>query len=76
MVSFLDKFNILSTSQFGFRKTMSTESALLNFVDFIHNGLDKKENVGAIYMDLSKAYDVMNHKILEQKFEHYHELLK
>ena len=53
MVSFLDKFNILSTSQFGFRKTMSTESALLNFVDFIHNGLDKKENVGAIYMDFS-----------------------
>lgn len=71
MVSFLDKFNILSTSQFGFRKTMSTESALLNFVDFIHNGLDKKENVGAIYMDLSKAFDVMNHKILEQKLEHY-----
>ena len=53
MVSFLDKFNILSTSQFGFRKTMSTESALLNFVDFIHNGLDKKENVGAIYIWIS-----------------------
>ena len=71
MTNFLDKFNILSATQFGFRKNMSTETTLLKFIDFIHNGLDKKENVGAIYMDLSKAFDVMNHKILEEKLEHY-----
>ena len=71
MINFLDKFNILSDTQYGFRKNMSTETTLLKFIDFIHNGLNKKENVGAIYMDLSKAFDVMNHKILEHKLEHY-----
>ena len=71
MISFLDKFKVLSDSQFGFRKNMSTETALLKFTDSIYEGLNNKENVGAIYMDLSKAFDVMNHKILEQKLEHY-----
>ena len=71
IISFLDKFKVLSDSQFGFRKNMSTETALLNFTDSIYEGLNSKDNVGAIYMDLSKAFDVMNHKILEQKLEHY-----
>ena len=71
IVCYLDKFNILSNSQFGFRKKRSTETALLNFVDLIHEGLENKENVGAIYMDLSKAFDVMNHDILEEKLDHW-----
>ena len=71
MISFLDKYKVLSNSQFGFRKNMSTETALLKFIDLIHDGLNNIENAGAIYMDLSKAFDVMNHKILEQKLEHY-----
>ena len=71
MVSFLNKFNILSETQFGFRQNMNTETALLNFIDFVHKGLTNKENVGAVYMDLSKAFDVMNHEILEKKLEHY-----
>ena len=48
MICFLDKFNIMSNTQFGFRKNMSTETALLYFVDLIQNGLNNKENVGAI----------------------------
>ena len=71
MTNFLDKFNILSATQFGFRKNMSTETTLLKFIDFIHDGLNKNENVGVIYMDLSKAFDMINHKILEEKLEHY-----
>ena len=71
MLNFIDKYNIFSKTQFGFRKNLSTESALLNFTDYVQNGLTLKHNVGAIYMDLSKAFDVMNHDILEIKLEHY-----
>ena len=71
MLKFLDRYNIFSKSQFGFRKNMSTEAALINFIDFVHKGLTAKHNVGAIFMDLSKAFDVMNHDILEIKLKHY-----
>ena len=49
----------------------NTETALMNFMDFIHKGLSKKQNVGTIFMDLSRAFDVMNHDILKLKLEHY-----
>ena len=71
MVNFIDKNNIFSKYQFGFRKNMNTETALINFVDFVYKGLTAKENVGAIFMDLSRAFDVMDHDILQLKLNHY-----
>ena len=71
MIKFIDRFDIFSKSQFGFRKGVSTETALINFIDFVHKGLTAKHNVGAIFMDLSKAFDVMDHDILEIKLRHY-----
>ena len=71
MITFIEKNKIFSDNQFGFRKMKSTETALMKFMDFIHNGLSKKQNVGTIFMDLSKAFDVMNHNILKLKLEHY-----
>ena len=71
MIKFIDKYNIFSKSQFGFRKNVSTETALIDFIDFVHKGLTAKHNVGAVFMDLSKAFDVMNHDILENKLKHY-----
>ena len=71
MYSFLDKNHILSNTQYGFRKKRSTESALINYVNNIHEGLNKKRYVTSIFMDLSKAFDVIYHTILKQKLEHY-----
>ena len=45
MVEFIDKFNIFSPTQYGFRKEMGTETALVDFTDYIYKGLTKKLNV-------------------------------
>ena len=71
MVKFIDNHKIFTKYQFGFRKNMNTETALINLIDFVHKGLTAKHNVGAVFMDLSRAFDVMNHDILEIKLKHY-----
>ena len=67
MIGFIGKNKIMSETQFGFRKKMSTETALMKFIDYVHCGLSSKHYVGTVFMDLSKAFDVMNHEILKQK---------
>ena len=42
MISFIKKNNIFSNSQFGFRKGMSTESALIDYVNKIQSGFNDK----------------------------------
>lgn len=71
MISFIDKNNIFSPTQFGFRKGMSTETALIEYINGIHSGLNSKHYTISILMDLSKAFDLMNHNILKTKLEHY-----
>ena len=71
MINYITKNGIISNSQYGFQQNKSTESALIDLTDFIHQGLTERFNVGAVFMDLSKAFDVMNHDILYSKLEHY-----
>ena len=58
-------------SQYGFRDEHSTELAALELVDHLHNELDKKNVPIAIYMDLSKAFDTLDHNILLHKLKFY-----
>ena len=67
MIEFIDQNNILSPNQFGFRKGLSTESAIIQFIDNVHKGLNKRHHTVAIFMDLSKAFDVLSHNILVKK---------
>ena len=71
MIEFLDKHNLLSKTQFGFRKSMGTETALIDYINQIHQGLKNKHYIFSIFLDLSKAFDVMNHNILKTKLDHY-----
>ena len=71
MINYIDKHNILSKKQFGFRKGLSTENAIINFIDKIYTGLENRQHTAAIFMDLSKAFDVLDHQILATKLEHY-----
>ena len=71
MITFIDKNKIFSDSQFGFRKGMSTESALIDYINKIQSGLNDHHYSISVLMDLSKAFDLMDHSILKIKLEHY-----
>ena len=53
--------------QHGFIKRRSTLTNLLLFNDYIFNAFIKKQQVDAIYIDFSKAFDKVNHTLLLQK---------
>ena len=71
MITFITKNKIFSGSQFGFRKGMSTETAIIDYVNKIQSGLNEKQYSISVLMDLSKAFDLMDHSILKIKLEHY-----
>ena len=58
-------------SQYGFRKRHSTEFAALELVDKFLNMMDKGQVPLGIFLDLSKAFDTLGHKILIKKLEFY-----
>ena len=68
---FLDENEILTTRQFGFRKSHSTEYAAVNLYDHFLSRMDKKESTCAIFLDLAKAFDSVNHNILLAKLYKY-----
>ena len=66
--SFLDKYNILSPSQYGFRSNMSTSHALIELVEEIIASLDNNKYVIGIFVDLKKAFDNVNYNVLAKKY--------
>ena len=62
--------NLFYKSQYGFRNLHSTEDAAIELVDTIQSILeaDKNEQIFAIFLDLSKAFDIIDHKILLHNF--------
>lgn len=69
LMKYLTKFKLLTQRQFGFRPNYSTELALIELTDFIKQGLDNQLFVGAVFIDLTKAFDTINHNILFLKLE-------
>ena len=67
--TFLEGSNYLSEDQHGFRKGYSTTSASSKFVDEIVLGLDKGKYTLAVFLDIKKAFDTIDHKIILQKLK-------
>ena len=68
---FLSEFDIIYKLQFGFRKKYSTEQALLSIVEEIRKNLNNGKFSCGAFIDLEKAFDTVNHKILLSKRDHY-----
>ena len=71
LLSFINKHKLLYSFQFGFRAGHSPELALFYLIDKISDALGRGEYVLGLFLDFSKAFDTVNHKILFTKLEFY-----
>jgi len=65
------KLNLFYKNQYGFRHNHSTELSALEVTNTILMSMDKKEVPLAVFMDLSKAFDTIDHSILLDKLYYY-----
>ena len=71
LLNFLNKNHVLYPYQFGFRKLYSTIMALIDFTDNVRDQLDLGNYVLSIFVDLTKAFDTVDHDILLHKLDRY-----
>lgn len=63
MISFIEKHNLFSNSQYGFRQSRSTALSLIDLIEEVTKKMDRKMYSGGIFIDIQKASDTMDHGI-------------
>lgn len=62
---------LLTTFQCGFPKGHSTESGVISFTDTIRRNIDQGCLKGAVFINLRKAFDIVDHKFILEKLRGY-----
>lgn len=71
LIEYLENNELLSKVQFGYMSKRSTSSAATIFVDDIRRDMDKRKLTGAVFLDLTKAFDTISHTVLIEKIRSY-----
>lgn len=67
IVKFLDDYSVLCPQQTGFRLGMGTQTAVVRLVDDIREGIDEQSITITVFLDLTKAFDSVDHQLLLHK---------
>jgi len=70
LTNHLELNKLINKHQFGFQRGLSTEHNLLHLTNFISKALNQSKYCIGIFLDLKKAFDVVNHEILSKKLFH------
>ena len=70
-MDYIDKNSILNEKQFGFRTNHSTYMVIIELVYKVVSAVERNENILGMFLDLSKAFDTIDHDILLYKLEYY-----
>ena len=70
-MEFIDNNNILSFNQCGFRANNSSELAVATIYDEFLENVNRGLHTCAIFLDIKKAFDTIDHQILLKKLYHY-----
>uniref|UniRef100_A0A3B3C2G3 Reverse transcriptase domain-containing protein n=1 Tax=Oryzias melastigma TaxID=30732 RepID=A0A3B3C2G3_ORYME len=71
LYNYLENHNILCEQQYGFRPNRTTTLALIDLVENISNAIDNKQYAIGVFLDLTKAFDTINHHLLLRKLYCY-----
>ena len=70
LLRYLESIDFFIRHQFGFRSDCDTNDAILEFLDHTYKSFDRKRSVVSVFLDLSKAFQTLDHGILIAKLRH------